>query len=398
MSIGISTLRSGLKYNTDFEKQQQIFLDSIEQQLKLPLKTTSIEDYDCDLKLIFVQTGGVEGLFLQNFDKLQPPYYILTNGENNSLAASMEILTYIKNNKSNGEIIHGDTEHIAKRLKQLLTVNIARKKLSAMKLGVVGNPSDWLIASVPDYDKVKQLLGVNLVDIDLHELESLASKDWQCDKLDGNPTFDKETTQKSLNVYQAMKHIVKENNLDGYTLRCFDLLSSLKMTGCMALAFCNSENIVATCEGDIMAMLSMCIVKAVSGQSSFQANPSRIDTANNDIVFAHCTLPIDMTESYKLDTHFESGIGVAVKGELPLKEVTVLRLSSDLKHYFLSSGKITENLSECNLCRTQIKVHLENDVKLLLTRPCGNHHIICYGNYCNEIESLLSSYGLERVL
>ena len=95
MSIGISTLRSGLKYNTDFEKQQQIFFDSIEQQLKLPLKTTSIEDYDCDLKLIFVQTGGVEGLFLQNFDKLQPPYYILTNGENNSLAASMEILTYI---------------------------------------------------------------------------------------------------------------------------------------------------------------------------------------------------------------------------------------------------------------------------------------------------------------
>lgn len=398
MSIGISTLRSGLKYNSDFEKQQHIFLQSIEKALKLPLTTTSLEDYNCDLKLIFVQTGGVEGLFLQNFDKLQPPYYILTNGENNSLAASMEILTYIKNNKSDGEIIHGDTEHIAKRLKQLLTVNIARKKLSEMKLGVVGKPSDWLIASVPDYDKVKQLFGVNLVDIDLHKLELLTLNDWECDKLKNDNTFDRSTIQKSLNVYEAMKHIVKENNLDGYTLRCFDLLGSIKMTGCMALAFSNSENIVATCEGDIMAMLSMCIVKAVTGQSSFQANPSRIDTANNDIVFAHCTLPLDMTESYKLDTHFESGIGVAVKGELPKKEVTVLRLSGDLRHYFLSSGKITENLNECNLCRTQIKVHLDNDVKLLLTRPCGNHHIICYGNHCTEIESLLNSYGLERVL
>ena len=89
MNISVSTLRSALKYNSDFEKQQQIFLESIEKQLNLPLKTTTLDDYDCDLKLIFVQTGGVEGLFLKNFEKLQPPYYILTNGSNNSLAASM---------------------------------------------------------------------------------------------------------------------------------------------------------------------------------------------------------------------------------------------------------------------------------------------------------------------
>lgn len=397
MNISISTLRSALKYNSDFEKQQQIFLESIEKQLNLPLKTTVLDDYDCDLKLIFVQTGGVEGLFLKNFDKLQPPYYILTNGSNNSLAASMEILTYLKNKDLDGEIIHGNIEHISRRIMQLCNISSARKKLASMRLGIIGKPSDWLISSVPDYGNVSKLFGTEITDIALSELEESAKTHHSTDKQLTSDAFDAETLQNPLDVYESIKQIVKKYRLDGFTLRCFDLLGSIKMTGCMALAFFNSEKVVAACEGDLMALLSMSVMHCLTGQSSFQANPSKIDTAANDIVLAHCTLPLDMTESYRLDTHFESGIGVAVKGELRKQEVTVLRLSSDLKHYFLSKGTITENLHDCNLCRTQIKVHLDSDVKLLLNRPCGNHHIVCYGDHCDETENFLNSYGLVRI-
>ena len=105
-----------------------------------------------------------------------------------------------------------------------------------------------------------------------------------------------------------------------------------------------------------------------------------------------------MLTSYRLDTHFESGIGVAVRGKLKEDEVTILRLSSDLKHYFVAEGRIIKNLEEDNLCRTQIVIKCDDDISSLLTHPCGNHHIIFYGHHQEEINSLLKAYNLERVL
>ena len=37
------------------------------------------------------------------------------------------------------------------------------------KLGVIGKPSDWLIASDVDYKKVNELFDIELVDIDIKE-------------------------------------------------------------------------------------------------------------------------------------------------------------------------------------------------------------------------------------
>ena len=38
------------------------------------------------------------------------------------------------------------------------------------KLGVIGKPSDWLIASDVDYKKVNELFDIELVDLDIKEL------------------------------------------------------------------------------------------------------------------------------------------------------------------------------------------------------------------------------------
>ncbi len=140
-----------------------------------------------------------------------------------------------------------------------------------------------------------------------------------------------------------------------------------------------------------MSMLSMAVVRKVTGQSSFQANPSRIDPSSNRMILAHCTLPYDMTESHRFDTHFESGIGVAVKGELREESVTVFRLSADLHTYWCAEGRIIRNLDEKTLCRTQIEVELDDgySVSDLLTNPCGNHHIVFYGKHRKEIEAFL---------
>ena len=135
-------------------------------------------------------------------------------------------------------------------------------------------------------------------------------------------------------------------------------------------------------------MISMHICKLISGSSGFQANPSRIDLEKEEIVFAHCTIPINMISSPKLMTHYESGIGVALRGKLEEREVTIFKLGSDLKSYFVENGTIIENLEEENLCRTQIKVKMKN-LESLLTSPKGNHHVIIYGDYKQQIIDFL---------
>ncbi len=397
MRVKVATFKSSLKHSEVFDQEQQQFLSSLEQKLGFPLEFTTLDDYDCDLKLLFVQTGGAEGLFLKALPFLQAPFYLLTNGGNNSLAASLEILTYLKLNHLSGEILHGDIDTLAKRIQALGAIEAAKKDLKALRLGIIGKPSDWLIASIPSQEEVKKLFGIELLDIPLNVLVERAKMPHFSEKKIKAASFSKQVIQDSLSIYEAMKEIIGSYHLNGVTIRCFDLLTYLKRTGCLALALLNEEHTIGTCEGDVMAMITMSIIHALYHVSSFQANPAVIDTQNNAIIFAHCTVPLDMVSSYEYDTHFESGIGLAIKGHLPKKKMIIFRLSSDLKHYFLSTGEVIEDLAENNLCRTQIKVHMDCDVHSLLKNPCGNHHILFYGEDCALLEELLASYGIERI-
>ena len=175
--------------------------------------------------------------------------------------------------------------------------------------------------------------------------------------------------------------------LSGVTVRCFDLLEPIKTTGCLGLAILNAQGIFGGCEGDVPSLISMAILGTVSGQPVFMCNPSRIDTAKGEMVLAHCTLPVNMPESMRLTTHYESGIGVAIAGHIPEQECTIFKTSAKLDRYFAKRGEIIENLSEAVLCRTQIKLRLD-DYSYFLKGPIQNHHLLCLGDHVAAIDAL----------
>lgn len=397
--IKVSSFHSDLHRQDILAQRHASFLASIEACLGEELAVAPIDDYDADLKLVFISSGGSEGIFLRHFSELRAPYYLLTSGTDNSLAASIEILTYLNCEGLEGEILHGSPQYIADRIRALLEgrkgksesaqtykAQIKDKVDLGGRYGVVGKPSDWLIASVPDFEKVKQIFGTELVPISMTELLTGYESAEPLEEIRDNLDFGS-----SRRLVDAMLQLRKKYELDGLTVRCFDLLDSIHTTGCLSLAQLNTDGFIGTCEGDVMSMLSMAIVRKVTGQSSFQANPSRIDVNENTVVLAHCTMPYNMAESYSYDTHFESGIGVAVKGELREHPVTILRLAKDLKTYWIAEGQIIGNLHESTLCRTQIEVRLDDPYNAgdLLKAPCGNHHIVFYGRHRAEIEDFL---------
>lgn len=364
MKISVYTLTSELHDERSVELLTQEFLASLD--INFDLKGNDYSDFGSQpLCLIYVRTGGTEGIFKKLLpsllEKSQRPFYLLTSGQSNSLAASMEILSYLQQRNLRGEILHGSKDYVTGRIEALLRVEEARRQLQGARLGIIGKPSDWLISSDADYEAVRERLGIELVDIPMQELlDTIVSND----------------------IYGGLKTIIDRYQLKGFTLRCFDLLTSLKTTGCLALARLNAEGYVAGCEGDVPAMLSMMIIRTLTGLSGFQANPARINPETGELLFAHCTIPLNMVESYELDTHFESGIGVGVRGFMKAGPVTLFKVSGDLNRHFVAEGSLIKNTTEPNLCRTQQVIRLadKRQATYFLTQPIGNHHIVVPGH------------------
>lgn len=373
MNIAIYTITSELHDAKSIDATTRAFLESLD--ITYDMRGNDFSDYGSHaLDLIYIRTGGTEGIFKPLLPQLQQqskrPFYLLTSGKSNSLAASMEILSYLNQQGITGEIIHGSTTYIHHRIKVLEQAGEARSKMKGCRLGLIGEPSDWLISSRFDRTIVKERLGIELVYIPMKELLEM-------------PNVKK--------IYEALKALVEKYQLQGFTLRCFDLLTTIRDTGCMALAKLNAEGIVAGCEGDVPAMLSMKIIQALTGVSGFQANPATIDPEKGEMLFAHCTIPLNMVEHYELDTHFESGIGVGIRGYMKEGPVTIFKVAGDMSRHFIAEGTLVRNQAKPDLCRTQQVIELDDkgQTRYFLTQPIGNHHIIVPGHLKELLEEIL---------
>ena len=394
--IYIYPIKSMMSYGDLISKESNKLLSDLKSLLK-DYEFTFISDFNNvkkdDFTLILVQSGGSEGIFKDKIYKaFNGPYYLLTYGSSNSLAASLEILTFIKNNSKKGEVLHGDNLYIAKRIDELYNLKGDDK---VYRLGVLGKPSDWLISSDVDYKKCLDIFNIELVDI---KEEEVISEIESVDKIDIiSIPYDKNETIKALKIYEGLKKIVSKYNLDGFTIRCFDIISKIKSSACLALSLFNKDDIIASCEGDIPSMITAFILYKLLNVHSFQANPQWIDPVNNTIELAHCTLPLDMASKVTYDTHFESGIGIGIHGELHAGDITIVKINNGLNEFYVEEGELINNDYRLDRCRTQIKIKLKSDVTYFLKNSLGNHHLIIYGHKRDKIKNYLESCGLRNV-
>lgn len=395
MNIAIYTLTSELHDADAVSNMTKVFLNSL--NVSYVFKGNDFSDYGTHaLELIYVRTGGTEGIFRRLLPNLlaksDRPFYLLTSGKSNSLAASMEILSFLRQNFFKGEIIHGHPAYMAKRISILAKVGEAKAHLRGCRLGIIGKPSDWLISSDADKEAVKRLLGIELIDIPMSELlDVIAVTPAKAPEYQVSVESIRRSLPGACQIYDALKVIVGRRQLQGFTIRCFDLLTAVKNTGCLALAKLNAEGLVAGCEGDVPAMLSMKIGQSLVGVSGFQANPASVDPETGEMLFAHCTIPLNLVEHYEFDTHFESGIGVGIRGYMKEGPVTIFKVSGNLTRHFVAEGELIRNQAKPDLCRTQqvIKLSEPQMASYFLTDPIGNHHVVLPGHQKEILEEIL---------
>lgn len=327
-------------------------------------------------QVVAVLSGGTEAQFIDLLREkkidLKRPVYLMVSGYSNSLPAALEILSFIRQRNGLAKIMHhakdtifpdpSDTESLTRQ-----PLDKVLKNDKILRLGVIGQSQDWLIASQVDHKEVLRQMNCELVDIPFTEVSSLGEVDPGMKGAEA--------------IYERIKEIVKKYHLDGVTIRCFDLFKTVKNTGCIAISKLNDEGVPAGCESDIPVLLTMMICKKLTGQCGFMGSPARVQ-ADGQILLAKCTIALSMTEKYEYTTHFESGMGVAIHGEVPAGDYTLVKLSQDMKKLLAVNVQVTRCQYEKNMCRTQIWIQSTPIVsQYLLTSPLSDHHVLIKGHH-----------------
>lgn len=410
MVINLITFSSLLHKHASVRSSHEVILTELEKYFTVNF--VNYPDIDKlapdDFCILFIATGGVERLVIQHFESLPRPAILLADGMQNSLAAALEISSWLRGRGMKCEILHGELTEIIRRILVLHNNFKAQRSLVGMRIGAIGPSSSWLIASNVDYLLAKRRWGVEYIDIPLERIydhyeqitedevgeisASLAEKALAC--REATP----EDLIKAMRLYRAIKIVVEEEKLSAITLSCFRLIGQTGTTGCLALALLNDEGIIAGCEGDLQSIFSMLVAKALTGKSTFMANPSLINTRTNELILAHCTIGLTQTEKFIIRNHFETESGIGIQGILPTGDVTIVKCGGEcLDEYYLSTGTLTENTNYINMCRTQVRIKLNTPADYFLKNPLGNHHIMLHGNYEITLDEFLQTNGCKRI-
>ena len=365
MVINLITFASLLHKQASVRSSHEIILNELEKYF-----TVNFIDYQDinklspdDFSILFIATGGVERLVIQHFEALPRPAIILADGMQNSLAAALEISSWLRSRGMKSEILHGELSEIIKRIFVLHSNFMAQRGLYGMRIGVIGTPSSWLIASNVDYLLAKRRWGVEYTDIALERVYEYYNQITDdevgeaCAGLAGKALACREASPedmiKAMRLYRAIRKIVDEDRLSALTLSCFRLIEQTGTTGCLALSLLNDEGIIAGCEGDLQSVFTMLAAKVLTGKPAFMANPSMINARTNEIILAHCTIGIAQTEQFIIRNHFETESGIGIQGILPTGDVTIVKCGGEcLDEYYLGTGTLTENTNYINMCRT----------------------------------------------
>lgn len=351
------------------------------------------------LVVVWVRTGGTEHPFLDLFPALRGPVFLLANPGENSLAASLEILAWVRSQGRNGEILHGDPTGIGRRITLLGRCADARRRLGRERFGVIGEPSDWLIASRADNRLVKERWGSRIRTVNMDELLQAYHRERLSPAADreGPPATAGEGAGFSPGVQAlrtALRSVARTHHLSGLTLRCFDLLEPLRETGCVPLAQLNDAGFPAACEGDVPSLFTMALGRHLGAGAGFMCNPAEADLAAGELVLSHCTVPFSMTTSRASETHFESGLGTAIRGVLPPGPCTLVRAGGPaLDRFWVAPGEILENLRRPDLCRTQVRVRVAGGLAEMFDDPLGNHRVLFLGDHAGTFRAFLRYFA-----
>jgi len=342
-----------------------------------------------DANVIWFLSGGAEHKAIEQIEA-QNRYCFLASEKDNSWAAATEVKAFLNEKGIKTKIFNIDFINNLEPLQKFLDEKDSYKNT---KLALIGKPENWLIASVPDYELLHEVLGIKIVEYNWSEI--LQFDDNNFDEFDKYfAKYNYKTFEKDRALYNKMISFIHVEEVSAMAVSCFDFIKKYDYTACLPVALLNNNNIPTVCEGDLCSAAGMIVLSRIAGKIPWVANLNALD--RESVVFSHCTAPLNLLEDFDVESHLETGKGSAVKGKIANQQVTVFRIDRNLEFCFLALGEIIESGNIIQACRTQIKVKMSHkSIFLLREFPLGNHHLIVPGDYTNVLAEYFTNKGFR---
>ena len=354
-----------------------------------------VEYVDKDPEVLVFLTGGSERVALQSIREYGF-YLLMASSTDNSWAAATEVKAWMNQNNISSVLVDFTSPEALDMVEDFYAVKIGLSRLKGQRFGLIGEVSDWLVNSNIDPFIIKTKLGIEQIDIPWSKVNLESSRDVAPEFLAFFKGGNEKNLQETGAVYEALSAIVKDYELNALTAECFSLVTSHKTTACLALSKLSMDGVPAGCEGDTCSMLGMMLIKEMFGIVPWIANVTHVNEKR--VLFSHCTIPANLLEGFTLDSHFESGKGLAIKGKIKAHEVTILRIDHTLSKLFVGKGKVVEEPYQKMGCRTQLAVEVSpKTVEYFKNYPLGNHHLIIPGNHTLGLEIAARVLRMEKV-
>ena len=172
MKLNLITFASSLASRESVFTDHHELLDAINEKYEVNYIFPEEQDnrWADGATMVLVGSGGVEEMVKASIDRLPSYVVLIADGLKNSLAASLEILSWMRQNNRHGRVLHGPVDYIMQGIDDYAQAQEALEKLNGMRVGVIGKPSGWLIASNVDFDAMRERWGIEMVNVPLNEV------------------------------------------------------------------------------------------------------------------------------------------------------------------------------------------------------------------------------------
>ena len=274
---------------------------------------------------------------------------------------------------------------------------------------------------------------LNINDEDMKEIEKIT------DELIANAeacTMEPDMVKKTIQAYYTVQKLLDAYDCNAFTAPCPDLCSTRrfseeKFTLCMTHSLNDENGISSACEYDINSVIGKVIMTNLSGKAPYMGNTNAIvfdkeghmipfhkfndntiediaDKTNLYMTF-HSTPNRNLKglkaekERYRLAPFAYSGFGATIRYDFAQdigQVITMIRISPDATKIFIAKGTIAGGAGyEMKNCDQGVFFNVADKVDFYHKQQYfGNHTVLAYGDYVEELKMLAEALGIEAVI
>lgn len=302
-----------------------------------------------------------------------------------------------------------ESDEAIEKIKTVALAASAGKKLQGTQIGRLGENPTGFETCIPNYDLLKNRLGVTVVQYDLmtfidqveqhrsspgsfvevaHKLEA---------QLENYSELDQTATHGTLATFVTLRELAAKDKLSGFAVRCWpEFFTDLGCAACGAMSMMSNDGTPCSCEADVNGTLTQVMLQAISGEAAFGSDIVAVDDERDGLVLWHCGLaPLSMA-----DPASRPGVTIHSNRKLPLLfqftlkpgRVTLARLSQAKGGWRLVVGEGEVQRAPGAFSGTTGVVRFERPAQdvldTILAEGLEHHVSLTYGDHAGVLYSL----------